>query len=85
MMPRMSGSSRFAVRSTSTPLMSGIRMSEIEQVDPARLQSADRLAPVLGEQDLVALPAQAIRQQLPDRRFVVDEEETGWRLRLVQA
>src|SRR4029450_9456167 len=83
MMPRMSWSSCFAARSTSTPLMSGMLMSEIStstgsppRSPPAPEALARRVA-VVGEHDVVALAPQHDREQLPHRLLIVDDENTG--------
>ena len=66
---------RLAARSTSTPLMSGILMSEISRSIGSRSSSVDRRAAVLGEQHVVAFAPQHDRQQLPHRPLVVDDED----------
>ena len=79
MMPRMSWSMRFAARSTSTPLMSGILMSEISRSTGSRSSAVDGRLAVLGEQHLVAFAPQHDRQQLAHRPLVVDDENAGRR------
>ena len=77
MMPRMSWSIALAARSTSTPLMSGILMSEMSRSNGSRSSAATRLPAVLGQQHVVALAPQHDRQQLAHRPLVVDDEDAG--------
>ena len=65
----------FAARSTSTPLTSGIRMSESSRSNGSRSQNARAPSrPSVGDQHLVAVAAQHDAQHLAHRRLVVNDE-----------
>ena len=66
---------RFAARSTSTPLMSGILMSEISRSKRPRSRRSIAMPAVLGQRHVVPFAAQHDRQQLAHRSLVVDDEQ----------
>ena len=71
----MSRFASLAARSTSTPLTSGIRMSESSRSIAVALQDVDRLRPVRGHRHVVAVAPKHDAQHLPHRRLVVDDED----------
>ena len=80
MMPRMSASIRFASRRTSTPLMSGILISEISRGEGSAFERGHRTLPA-AKHDVVALALQHDGQQLLHRPLIVDHEH-AWCLTL---
>ena len=63
-----------AARSTSTPLMSGIRMSDSSRSNGSVLERSTAFSPVFRQHDVVAVAAQHDLQHLAHRPFVVDDE-----------
>ena len=61
--------------SSVMPSVSGIQMSSSTRSGRARSRRRARVAGVLGEQYLVALVGEDLRQQLADADFVVDDQD----------
>ena len=61
--------------SSVMPSVSGIQMSSSTRSGPRALAQAARVAGALGEQHLVALVGEDLRQQLADADFVVHHQD----------